>query len=318
MLDLLRRFGANLVAHPHYKLLAVLLALGAWWYVQASEASQSRERVPVAWVMPPDLVSAEALPNSVVVVLEGSRNALRRIEEESLELPVDLTEISSGVGEYNVDLTAQDLTGLPPTVQVAEILPASLRVTLDEEDVRTLTVQPVVQGAPAEGYMVAGTTMEPAEVEVRGPSRALANLTTVDTEPIDVSGLRHNRRVETRLSLPEGVKVQGIATVEARVKVESQVESKVFSEVPIYVRGQRGWAVEPATVRVALEGPAASLRQIGERDVVAQIYLPDEPARPTYTVRFDAEDGPRAEVTLAIDAVEVTEVEPNEIQVVRR
>ena len=74
------------------------------------------------------------------------------------------------------------------------------------------------------------------------------------------------------------------------------VWARVLSEVPVFVRGGGGYVVEPAVVRVQLEGPAAVLRQIRDRDVVAQVWLPDAAARPSYTAVFGATEGVRAEV----------------------
>lgn len=316
MLERLRAVFRMVVSNPHYKVLAVLLALSAWWYVTASDPDEETISVPVDWLQPQDLV-ATGLPTRVSVVLEGPRSALRRVEEAKLNLQVDLATIATEVGEHSVDIDTFPIEGLPGTVNVREVRPQSVAFTLDEVDERSVTVRPVVVGEPEGGWMVVQVKLEPSVVQVRGPRTALVNLTTVDTLPIDVSGLRFDRRFTTRPDLT-GVEIIGEGSIEARVDVEPKVESRVFTDVPVHVRGRPGWGVEPNRVRVRAEGPAASLRQISASDVVAQVHIPDDPVRGLYEARFDATEGIRAEVILASELVEVVAVEPSTIKVVRR
>ena len=77
MRDLLVGAARRLVQNAHYKVLAVLIAVGAWWYVQASDLDRTSLRVGVVWLEPDGLVTTEPLPQSVLLTVDGSRNALR-------------------------------------------------------------------------------------------------------------------------------------------------------------------------------------------------------------------------------------------------
>jgi len=316
MLERARVLLRMMVAYPHYKVLAVFLALSAWWYVTASDPAQETVSVPVEWIEPADLI-ATGLPGRITVTLEGPRSALRRVDTTELRLPVDLATVSTELGEHSLDLVGLPIEGLPSTVSLAEVRPQTVTFTLDEVEERSVDVEPKVVGEPAEGWMVVGVKLEPSVVQVRGPRSLLVNLSTIQTFNIDVSGLRFDRRFETRPDLA-GVEVVGDAVIEARVDVEPRTESRVFSEVPVVVRGRPGWVADPPTVRVRAEGPAASLRQISASDVIAQIYLPDEPVRGLYQASFDATEGVRAEVILASELVEVVDVQPDIIKVIRQ
>lgn len=317
MRKLLRRMGRAILRNWHYKVLAVLVALVAWWYVQASDIDNATLRVEVEWLMPQGMVTTEPLPSTVLVTVSGPRNALRRLREEELRMPVDVGGDGSTEGEHTIELEASDLRGLPTTVTGLDVRPPTLRFTLDEVDTRKVTVIPTVIGEPLEGWAVEEVRVDPGVVDVRGPRVRIETMISVETEPIDVSGLRHDRRFQVRLQLPRGVEVLGPSQVEARVDLEPQVEARVFSEVPVYVRGATGWEVEPGVVRVHAEGPAASLRQIRDRDVVSQVFLPDVASRGSYVVSFDESEGVRAEVVLRGEGVRVVKVEPSEVRVVR-
>lgn len=321
MLERARNVLRMIIAHPHYKVLAVLLALSTWWFVIASDPDQMTVTVPVD-VTEPANRRVTGIPAGITVVLEGPRSALRRIDADRLVLPIDVSLITTEIGDHSLDLGAYPIEGLPGTVAPTEMRPQTLTFSLDEVDERSVPVEPVVVGEPAEGWMVVQVRLEPAVVSVRGPRRVLSGLSRVPTLPIDVSGLRFDRRFDTRPDLSEGLEVVEDTVIEARVDVEPKVETRVFSKVPVFVRGRPGrvaeWVAEPVTVRVRAEGPAASLRQISARDVVAQVYLPDEPSQPSYEASFAATAGVRAEVILASELVEVVEVEPSMIKVSRR
>jgi hypothetical protein len=316
MRDLLRAIARRLVQNAHFKVLAVVVAVGAWWYVQASDVDTRHLRVGVEWLPPRDLVTTEPLPASVLVTVAGSRNALRRIDEQSLSLSVDLAVAGSTVGEHSLDLSPPDVRGLPPTAAAVEIRPPTITFTLDEVDTRRVPVQLTLVGQPAEGWFVQQVEVEPTAIELRGPRVALAGLLGVETEPIDLSELKHDRKLTARLAPPRAVEVRGPPFVEVRIDVEARVDARTFIDVPVYVRGLSGWVVNPPTVRIQAEGPAAALRQIRDRDVVSQVYLPDDVAKGRYRVRFDAREGPRAEVVLPAEGVRVVQVDPIEIEVV--
>jgi hypothetical protein len=295
----------------------VIQEIASWWYVQSSEVAVSRERVGVDWVMPPGLITTEPLPATVVAELRGSRHALRLVDREALRLTVALGEVSMATGDYVVELTGAPVAGLPPGVQVDDIRPGNLAFSLDDVEERALDVRPVVVGQPREDWMVVGTRVEPAVVEVRGPRAALAGMVAVDTLPIDVSGLLHDRRFDVGLDVPRGVQVMGSGSVEARVDVEPQVESRIFTAVPLFVRDGRGWVTSPASILVRVQGPAASLRQIRDRDVVGQIFLPDPANKARYVAGLGESPEARLEISLPSLAVRVVEIEPTEIEVVR-
>ena len=51
---------------------------------------------------------------------------------------------------------------------------------------------PVLEGQPAEGYMVDKVTADPANVDIVGPASALKNLTGAVTEAVSVEGATAN------------------------------------------------------------------------------------------------------------------------------
>ena len=308
----------RLVRHPHYKLLAVAAALIAWLYVQGTEVVEERIRVNVGWVLPPDQMSVQPLPGTIQITVEGPHNAVRKARKVGVSVSVDLTEVATDASEYLVDFDNAQINKLPANVVVKETTPREIRIELDAVGHRFVTVEPVTVGEPLAGSMVEEVKVEPSVVELRGPKVKLDPLKSVKTLPIDVSGLRHDKRVQVMLDPPRGVEAMGVENLEARIDIEPTVAARVIVGVPVQVRGREGWAIQPATIKVRLEGPAASLQKISDEDILGLVVLPKVIKRSSYEASFTAIDEPRGTVIVPSDSVRAVLVEPNVIKVVKK
>jgi YbbR domain-containing protein len=70
---------------------------------------------------------------------------------------------------------------------------------------KTASVLVRFKGRPAPGYETAAYLVEPDSVTLVGPSFALASVSSVNTQPIDVTGLTEPKEFKATLSLPAGV-----------------------------------------------------------------------------------------------------------------
>ena len=315
---MLTAFARGLVAHPHYKLLAVAAAVGTWLYVQGEQIEQATERIPIEWILPEGFTTVEGRPPTVSVSVSGSLNALKRARQADMYLSVNLLEVVGGVGDYTIEYGEFPVRNLPAGITVSHTSPAAVTLQLDTVATRVVPVHAVYAGEPANGYKVDEVTVRPAVVELHGPKVLVDELESVDTEPVDVSSLRHDRRFEVDLDLPGSVRATLTAPFEARVDVEPVFETRMISTVPVQVLGHRNYVANRDTVQVKLEGPADALRTIRDAQIVAMAYLPQNPNRSRYELSFSHKDGPRVEVLLPTPEVRVVSVDPAVIKVVRQ
>ena len=68
-----------------------------------------------------------------------------------------------------------------------------------------MTVKPLVNGILPEGYKLGGVTVEPAQVEISGATRLLADIKSLETQPVSLAGMTESGTREAELVLPEGV-----------------------------------------------------------------------------------------------------------------
>ncbi len=127
---------------------------------------------------------------------------------ESIVKATGKIKLSDNTADFTmrVRLTAVDTDG--NMVNNLSVLPTEMDVTVQlvpGMGKKIVTVKPVVHGILPEGYKLGGVTSEPAQVEIGGPTRLLADIKSLDTEPVSLAGMTESSSSDVGLVLPEGV-----------------------------------------------------------------------------------------------------------------
>lgn len=171
-----------------------------------------------------ELAGASTDPDVVTV-----RGASRYVNQAvRAQITVDLSKMENA-GVYETEVQILDNEGNPIPNTRVRVTPERIqfRPNLRAEPVRVLLLHPVVRGTPAPGYRVVSYDLIPAEIRGRGESALLAGLSTIETEPIDISGISEDRVFTVRYVLPEGVTRDPSSpeTVQFRVRVVREANS---------------------------------------------------------------------------------------------
>lgn len=90
---------------------------------------------------------------------------------------------------------------------------------------KTVFIRPAITGRPAIGFSSVNYAVEPNQVTVRGPSRLVARVSQLETDPISLSGLQGTRTYVARLRIPEGLTCTARqVSVTVYVKLNPKVE----------------------------------------------------------------------------------------------
>ena len=168
------------------KLFSIALAVGLWLTVSGEPIAERGVRIPLAFENLPE--SMEILgdpPQTVDVRLRGSTGTLRRIDARDLVAIIDLESEHAGARMF--DMTIGRVRA-PLGVEVTQVSPSTISLTLEASGSRVVPIIPEVRGAPAAGFVVGTVEVEPATVEVEGPESRLGDLAEAMTEPIDITG----------------------------------------------------------------------------------------------------------------------------------
>lgn len=174
--------------HPLHFLAALVAAILLWYGL----AGQQDQNISVRGVkaaltlvnMPRELVLMSSVPDTVSLQLRGpltkSLNAAA-----GLEVYLDLAEAGPGTSTLTFDASS---IPLPADVEVVSIEPADITLELERLISGNLVLDPVVEGVPAPGFLMAGVRVSPSQVAVQGPESKVMALDTVRTSPVSVEG----------------------------------------------------------------------------------------------------------------------------------
>lgn len=250
--------------HLGLKMLALLLATVLWLTVAGEHVVERSLRVPLAVRNLPTAFEIEGdLPDMVDVRVRGSSSQLSRLDAGDVVAMLDMTNARPGARLFHL---RTDEVRVPYGVEVAQVMPPALSLSVEKAAVRTIPVVPATDGDPAPGFVVGRISSVPATVQVIGPESHVKDVSQATTEPIEIDG--KSERVRDIVTI--GVTDSSVRLVEpqsATVVVDilpAPVERDVAG-VPVRFRNPGAGLsarIVPEVVEVRVRGP---------RDVLAKL-----------------------------------------------
>lgn len=148
------------------------------------------------------------------------------------------------------------------------------RIPLTTEKV--VAVIPEISGEPAYGYSLLGVRVSPPTLVITGRPEDLAVIENLHTEPVVVTGAM--KEVVRDVSLVAPPQMTRAARVRVAVQIVPVIVVKDVMGVRLRVQKlPRGLTahVEPATVKVQVQGPVGILNNLRPDDLVARIDATD-------------------------------------------
>ena len=131
-------------------------------------------------------------------------------------------------------------------------------------------------GTLPESYRLLSVTATPASVLLQGTPNELGKITSIATEPVDITGLTEPTRYQVALILPDGVTLaEATEEIFVDVNIEPFMTTATYQpEIEVQGVGDGLQAdVDPTAVRIVLFGPLAVLDSILLEEVHATIDL---------------------------------------------
>lgn len=174
--------------HFGLKVLSVFLAALLWLIVAGEITVERGIRVPLEMQQfPAGLELKGDSPTFVDVRVRGGSTTLSQMSSGDIIAMIDLR--GARAGERLFQLTPEQVR-TPVGVQVIQVTPSSVALTLEPTKTRLVPVSPSWEGSPYPGYAVRKVTALPKMVEVAGPESAVNRVTEAVTEPVSVEGMR--------------------------------------------------------------------------------------------------------------------------------
>jgi len=169
-----------------WKLLAFALAAFLWFSLSGQRRQRISERgyvIPLTVVnLPPDLVLASPVPDTVDVRLRGPFDAIRLADPSKMEAVMDFAD--SETGERIYKLGGDDINA-PEELEVVSISPPAVRVRIERVAHRQVAI--VARFMSSEGAGVVAR-VDPPRATIAGPELEVGKMESIPTDPISLAG----------------------------------------------------------------------------------------------------------------------------------
>jgi len=146
--------------HLGLKVLAIALAVVLWLTVSGEHVAERNLRVPLEFRNVPErLEITGATISTVDVRLRGSSAILGRLDAGEVVAVLDLSGGRPGSRLFHL---RNDQVRTPFGVEVAQVIPSTFSLELEQSASRVVPVIPSIHGEPAPGFVVGRRTSEPA------------------------------------------------------------------------------------------------------------------------------------------------------------
>jgi YbbR domain-containing protein len=198
-------------------------------------------------------------PDSVVRLVAAAR-ARVLIQPSGLNVDQDVPLVA-------VDQVGNELA--PVDIDPAEVH-VSIRVG-GERKTKSLPINPVVTGTPAEGYQITSVEVAPNTATISGDADALAALNRVDTAPVSVSTVTRDVVATVGLDLGDGLDAVSTDEVKVTVRIGAVTGTRTFSVGvrTTNVRADRTYGLSVGRVNVTLGGTLAALDRVDGSELTA-------------------------------------------------
>jgi YbbR domain-containing protein len=202
------------------------LALGTLlWFTVTGHQIERRIVVPVSYSnVPEPLGMTGDQIDAVSVHVRGDETAIGGLREGDLRVVVDLGAAHAGP---NVVPLRTDQVLARAGVEVLQIDPGTVSVTLEKTGQVSVAVRPTIQGQPAPGYVQGQISVVPATVIVAGPESLLKDPITVITERVLLDGKTTTVVADVGVGVADAqLRVREPRTVRVTVKVEKKLQGR--------------------------------------------------------------------------------------------
>ncbi len=264
------------------KIVALVLAVGLWFYAVGEESVEVERLVPLQVKLQNKQMSIlKTSARSVRVTLMAPRALISEMTGKEINAVHVIGAEVKSAGEYSFRLEASEVKLPSPQVRIVKIEPEAVSVTLDEVIVQKLPVKPNFVGEPAFGYKVKEDEIQidPNAVLVEGPKGKLEKLSEAPTERLDLVGRIRPFRRTVQLDLPAGVQPLSEALIDILVPIQEESGEKAFEHVPVRVLNA---AASPMDIEVSvgelsfvLTGSRQRLEKLSVADLLSYVDVAD-------------------------------------------
>jgi len=259
------------------KLLAFALALFIWAIAPTPSKKGLTEVqlfIPVTYInAPKDLEMTSRPLESVSISVSASPRELPQVHPSNFQAVIDLENADPGTRKYRL---RKSNIKTPKGVRIVAVTPDAAEITFEEAMEKELTIQPVLVGTPAKGFVLEKVSILPDKLKVHGPARILRTIDQLETRALNIEALNGEIEMFAQINWPDGIQpvppTPDVLT--ARIQVGSEPINRRFDAIPIGLVNQvYVTRVNPKVFHIAIRGPKSLVENMNAEDIQAFIDL---------------------------------------------
>lgn len=232
------------------QVLAVLLALIAWFIVQTSQPTKEFRYIDVEYMGSSRLSLVKEPVDRVRVTLQGTLHRIRSLEDDELRIEIDLDRFSPG--KHMIDFDVGNLN-LPNDIVVSNPFPRRFEITLEEQRSKSVPVEVDIIAPPPDLIAVRRITVDPNPIQIRGATSLLQGIDEVRI-PLDLSGRRKSFESSVIYEPPHPL-LESVRLLTLDVELSVLDHERVFEKVKVVSENPRqDVQFTPPQAKVILRG----------------------------------------------------------------
>ena len=250
-------------------IVSLIAAIFLYFFYQISQLDTITLSVPVKVESEGNLLPVNNIKKYIKITLKGKPEEMTKLSEKDFTPVLNLNNIYKA-GHYTVPINIQ-LSALAEKTNPLEIRlnPQSVEVILEEKVINYVPVDAFIVGTPAEGYEVKSTQVEPNLVRIVGSTSAVAAVSSIQTDVINLDGIKESFVTTVDLvNLNKQITIDNVSSVEVSVDIGEIIEDKTYENVSITL-------LNPAEgLEVISQTKNASITVNGSKNYLANYKLP--------------------------------------------
>jgi len=245
------------------KILAIIVTVVIWVIVVSKSEETRTLIVKVETNLGGKRVLISDPLTSVHVQATGNKFDFARLTDDDLSILVDLSFKDSSKTMIYFDGSKFSFSDY---LKINQIFPKEIIYSTAPKMVKTVSIEPYLDGQPDKGWKVSGVEFSPEKVTISGPEDIVDDIESVVTERINLAKLKTgiSQKVGLLLRSPY-LKIESEKEkILVKVKVERDIREMTFKHIPIALEDGTPADIKPSFVSVRLKGPVEKMDELVE------------------------------------------------------
>ncbi len=183
------------------KIVAFLLSVTLWYFVVWGKPVERTFEVPiqVKGALNQQYIW-EINPSAVTLKLTANRNDLRKLNKQSIQIDLNLSNYPPGIHQVRIPI---EKLNLPEKVKIKEVTPNYVSLVIRKVSIKKIPVKVIFkEGPPSSNFKI---IINPGSVNIKGFWDDLQAIEFVQTEEVDFFELKKSRVLNVKVLRPDKV-----------------------------------------------------------------------------------------------------------------